>query len=221
MKLIKTLYKIISTVLVTAIVLMAILLVGVRVVGFRPFAVLSGSMEPTYKTGSIVYVKNVDYHSLEVGDPISFMLDEKTVATHRIVEVVPDAEDPETIRYKTKGDNNDAVDGGLVHYKNVIGKVVFTLPYLGYVASYIQQPPGTYIVVAGCAFLAFLAFLPDLFAPVDESEKKDAKKAAKKGKGKGSAERDPQADAASQERDPNAAAGPAGAEAPADETQNS
>ena len=160
---IKSIWNAFTWILIAIVVLTAIALVGVRLFGLRPYSVLSGSMEPTYKTGSIVYVKRIDYHTLAVGDPITFMLDEKTVATHRIVEIVPDEEEPDTVRYRTKGDNNETVDGGLVHCKNVIGKPVFMLPYLGYVANYIQHPPGTYIVIAACAILVLMAFLPDLF----------------------------------------------------------
>ena len=161
--LIKAIWNAFTWILIVLVVLTAIALVGVRLFGLQPYSVLSGSMEPTYKTGSIVYVKKVDYQTLTVGDPITFMLDEKTVATHRIVEIIPDEEEPDTVRYRTKGDNNDAVDGGLVHCKNVIGKPVFTLPYLGYAANYIQHPPGTYIVIAACAILVLMAFLPDMF----------------------------------------------------------
>ena len=171
----KTVWNIIAWVLIGAVIVMAMGLVGIRIFGLRPFAVLSGSMEPTYKTGSIVYVKKVDYHDLTAGDPITFMLDEEIVATHRIVEVLPDPDDPEVIRYRTKGDANEAVDGGLVHYLNVIGTPVFTIPYLGYVSNYIQHPPGTYIVIAACAILILLAFLPDLL----DDEKDEGKKKKK------------------------------------------
>ena len=44
--------------------IMAILLVGVRVIGLNVYTVLSGSMEPTYHTGSLIYVKKVDYKDL-------------------------------------------------------------------------------------------------------------------------------------------------------------
>ena len=40
---------------------LALLLVGVRLFGMQVFTVLSGSMEPTYQTGSLIYVKDVDY----------------------------------------------------------------------------------------------------------------------------------------------------------------
>lgn len=171
----KKIINIITTLLVILAVLLAVALTGVRLIGFQVFTVLSGSMEPTYPTGSLIYVKTVDYRQLSSGDVITFMLDESTVATHRIVEVVPDENDPSVLRYRTKGDANDAVDGSLVHYKNVIGSPVFCIPKLGYVAAYIQEPPGTYIAISAGAILLLLMFLPDLFAD-DEADKKKSKK---------------------------------------------
>lgn len=166
---IKKTWNIISTVLVSLIVLLALLLVGARVFGLQVYTVLSGSMEPTYHTGSLIYVKKVDPHTIRSGQVITFMLDENTVATHRVVTVVPDEEDPSVIRFRTKGDANETEDGGLVHYKNVIGTPVFTIPYLGFVANYIQHPPGMYIAIAAGAILLMLTFLPDIFAPEEKT----------------------------------------------------
>ena len=127
-------------------------------------------MVPAYHVGSLIYVKKVDYRQLEVGDPITYLINEKTVVTHRIVEVLVDENDPDTIRYFTKGDANNVADGSSVHYKNIIGVPVFSIPYLGYVSNYIQTPPGTYIAIAASALLIMLVFLPDVFS--DEKEKK-------------------------------------------------
>ena len=179
-KTIKKIWNWISGVLVGIVVLLAIALVGVRLIGLEPYVVLSGSMEPTYHVGSLIYVKDVDPYELESGDVITFMLDEDTVATHRIVEVVPDETDSTVVRFKTKGDANAAEDGSLVHYKNVIGSPVFTIPQLGYVANYIQNPPGTYIAISAGAILLLLVFLPDLFGNDDEENKQKQKK--KRGK---------------------------------------
>ena len=169
MKKIRTIWDGVTTVLVAVVVILAMLLVGARLVGFQVFTVLSGSMEPTYHTGSLIYVKEVDYRDIEVGQVITFMLDEDTVATHRVIEVVPDETDASVLRYRTKGDANDAEDGSLVHYKNVIGTPVFTIPYLGYLANYIQNPPGMYLAISAGAVLLLLVFLPDL---IYEEEKK-------------------------------------------------
>ncbi len=167
----------IGTIGVVLVVVFTILIVGVRLIGIHPYTVLSGSMEPTYHTGSLIYVKPTDPFQLQSGDVITFMLDEDTLATHRIVEVVPDEEDPSTVRFRTKGDANEFIDGSLVHYKNVVGTPIFTIPYMGYVANFVQNPPGLYIAIAFCAFLVLLAFLPDLF---DEDKKKQDKKGKRK-----------------------------------------
>ena len=158
-------------------VLLAIALVGVRLLGLQPFVVLSGSMRPTYEVGSLIYVKSVDYKELKIGDPITYMISQDTVVTHRIIEVLVDEEDPNTIRYFTQGDANEQPDGTSVHYKNIIGKPVFSVPYLGYVSNYIQNPPGMYMAIATGAILILLVFLPDLLG--DDEKKKDASQAEK------------------------------------------
>ena len=93
-KTIKKMWNWISGMLVGIVVLLAIALVGVRVIGLQPFVVLSGSMRPTYEVGSLIYVKSVDYKELKVGDPITYMISQDTVVTHRIIEVLVDEEDP-------------------------------------------------------------------------------------------------------------------------------
>lgn len=181
-KTLKTIWNVVTWVIVVAAVLLAVLLVGARLVGLRTFTVLSGSMEPTYHTGSLIYVKKVDAANLSEGTVITFMLDEDTVATHRIVGVVPDEDEPGVVRYRTKGDANEVEDGSLVHYKNVIGTPVFSIPKLGYVANYIQHPPGTYVTISVGAMVLLLMFLPELIGVLtadNEKEEPKEKKARK------------------------------------------
>lgn len=168
----KRIWNWVSGILVGIVVVLAIALVGVRLVGLQPYVVLSGSMEPTYHVGSLIYVKSVDYKQLKAGDPITYMISQDTVVTHRITEVLVDEEDPDTLRYFTKGDANDVPDGTSVHYKNIIGKPVFSIPCLGYVSNYIQNPPGKYVALAAGALLILLVFLPDVFS---DEEKEKAK----------------------------------------------
>lgn len=172
-KTVRKIWNIVTTVLVAVVVVFALLLVGARIVGLQVFNVLSGSMEPNYSVGSLIYVKDVDPFALKQGDVITFMMDEETVATHRIVEVVPDESGPGVVRFRTKGDANKTEDGSLVHYKNVLGSPVFEIPKLGYVANYIQNPPGMYIAISACAILLLLVFLPDLLGKEDETKQKE------------------------------------------------
>ena len=191
----KKIWNLITTLIVIAAVLLAVLLVGVRLAGLQVFTVLSGSMEPTYHTGSLIYVKKVDAAKLSEGTVITFMLDEDPVAPHRIVGVVPDEDEPGVVRYRTKGDANEAEDGSLVHYKNVIGTPVFSIPRLGYLANYIQHPPGTYVAVSAGAAILLLMFLPELIGMMRSDgeedkppkEKAPAEKPPKEKKRKGGA----------------------------------
>ena len=165
-------WSVFTWIIVAAAVLLAVGLVGVRLAGIQVFTVLSGSMEPAYKTGSVIYVKKADYTALRPGDVITFMVDEHTIATHRIVDIIPDEDDPTVLRFATKGDANAQPDANLVHYKNIIGTPVFTVPGLGYVVNYIQNPPGTYVAIAAGVIVLLLVFLPDMF---DDSKKKAPK----------------------------------------------
>lgn len=177
-KTIKKAWDIVTSVLVIVAALVAVALVGVRLIGLQAYTVLSGSMEPVYHVGSLIYVKETDCRELEVGDDITFMLNETTIVTHRIVEILPDTEDPTVLRFRTQGIANETADDVPVHFKNVLGKPVFTIPYLGYVAYYIQNPPGTYIAIAGGAILILLTFIPELLKKEeeDDSAKEDDRK---------------------------------------------
>lgn len=159
---IKKIWNGVSTAVVILVVILALLLAGARLVGLQVYTVLSGSMEPNYHVGSIIYVKEVEPETLKVGDAISFMISENTVATHRIIEVLPDENDANVIRFRTKGDNNDIPDTNPVHCNNVLGKVVGTIPLLGYVSDYVQNPPGTYIALSAAIILVLAVFLPDI-----------------------------------------------------------
>lgn len=160
----KKVWNFISTIVVVLVVIFAVLLIGVRLFGVQVYSVISGSMEPEYPVGSLIYVKDINPSEIEVNDVITYVLPSETPSTHRVVRI-----DEENQLFYTKGDANETEDGAPVHFKNLIGTPVFKIPYLGYVAYYIQHPPGMYIAIAAGAVLLILVFLPDLF-------KKDKKK---------------------------------------------
>ena len=162
----KKAWNIISTVLVILIVLCAVFLMGSRLLGYQVFTVISGSMEPKYSVGDLLYVKDVDVDSIKVGDPITFVLNEDlVVATHTVVKI-----DKENQHFYTKGEANETMDSAPVHFNNVIGVPQFSIPLLGYVSNFIQNPPGTYITIGLGVILIILVFLPDMFGKKKEEE---------------------------------------------------
>lgn len=205
MRFIRRLWSLISTLLVIVMVLLAIALVGVRLVGLTPYAVLSGSMEPTYHVGALIYVRDIAPEDIQTGMPITFVVNEDLlVATHRVVdiEVVTTVEEPivdETTGepmldesgnplvqevpldepayyFQTKGDANDDVDGSPVYYKNVVGTPVFTIPYLGYLSNWLQTREGTIMGICIALVLLILTFMPDLLRGADDDKPKKKKR---------------------------------------------
>lgn len=115
------------------------------VLGYHPVVVLSGSMEPTYHVGSVIYYKAAPFEDINVGDPITFLGAEGGImVTHRVVE-----KDESAKAFVTQGDANGSRDPGRVRYTNVVGKASkISIPYGGYFVNYGKQPIVIGIMVA-------------------------------------------------------------------------
>ena len=167
-KKVKKIWDAVSTTLVILVVVFAVFLMGSRLMGLQVYNVISGSMEPTYSVGDLLYVKSVDPDSVKVGDPITFVLNEDlVVATHRVVAI-----DSENRQFTTKGDANQTEDAAPVHFNNLIGIPKFAIPLLGYVSAYIQSPPGMYVAMGCAVVLLAIVFLPDLLTKKNQKEEK-------------------------------------------------
>ncbi len=166
----KKIWNIVSSALVILMVLCAIFLMGSRLLGYQCFTVISGSMQPKYMVGDLLYVKEVDINSIKVGDSITFILNEDlVVATHQVVRV-----DAENQRFYTKGLANEIEDQDPVHFNNVIGVPRFSIPKLGYISDFVQNPPGMYITIGVGVVLILVVFLPDMIGKKKEKEKGEA-----------------------------------------------
>ena len=173
--------KTITSIALTIIILFAVCIAGVKLVGLNVYMVISPSMEPTCPVGSVIWVKKIsDPSTLKENDVVTFRLTEKTTATHRIIEIKPDDTDPAGYVFITKGDNNDNKDNVPLSPSKVVGKEVVTIPYLGYVANYIQNKPGIYYAIGTCLTIIVLLFVTDALTDDDDDEnKKQKKKSAK------------------------------------------
>jgi signal peptidase len=176
----KFILKLISNLIVIIAVTLAILLVGLKFTGLQIYTVISGSMEPTYHVGSLIYVKKVDPSTLKIKDPITFELSDKTIATHRIVEIVTDETNPNVYKFRTKGDANKDVDANLIEPNKVLGKAIFTIPYLGYLATYIQSYPGNIVAICTAIAMLILVIILDMLVDDNHPQEKEETKNTKK-----------------------------------------
>jgi signal peptidase len=145
----KTIYFIFGTFI--AIIGVLLVVSSLPVTGnYKVMVVQSGSMEPAIKTGGIVLVKPIAEY--KVGDVISFLngKNRKQSITHRIAEI---KEDKGRQVYVTKGDANEERDPEEILKRSITGKVLFTVPYLGYAINAAKKPFGFIAIIAIPAFI--------------------------------------------------------------------
>ncbi len=130
-----------------------------EIFGYQLKTVLSGSMEPDIQTGSIIAVKpGGDMTRFQEGDVITYMEEDQKLVTHRITEVIHSGDN---VMYRTKGDNNDAVDAEPVLSENVVAEYKgFTIPYIGYIINFAQSQNGAFLLlIPGFLLLGYSAFI--------------------------------------------------------------
>ena len=183
MKTVKIIWNTVTWLIVILAVLLAIALVGVRAFQIQPYIVLSGSMEPEYKAGSVIYLKEVpDKSVIKVGDPITYKVEGiEEACTHRVIEIKPNT-DPENQHlgkfvFHTKGDANETADGAVVYSENVIGLPIYHIPYLGYVADFVKQPKGRMTIISAVCIVLLCMIIPSFFTVEEDAAKKDEEEA--------------------------------------------
>ncbi len=124
------------------IVILVVLLYGIGYLfGMRYYVVLSGSMEPVIKTGSLSVVDTkASYDEVQTGDIIAFENSLGTRVTHRTMEITDDG-------IVTKGDANDMSDGITTTKENFLGKTLFAIPLLGYFLFALNTKKGFIILI--------------------------------------------------------------------------
>jgi signal peptidase I, archaeal type len=137
--------------IITAIVIALLPMVA----GYRPVVVLSGSMEPAYPIGSVIYYKASGYEDINVGDAITFRIGGGALATHRVIE-----KDDTLQEFKTKGDNNPTEDVNPIAYTEVVGKTAkIAIPYAGVMATHLKEIP--IIIMIGAVLIICSMLTPE------------------------------------------------------------
>ncbi|MFB1082222.1 signal peptidase I [Jeotgalibacillus sp. JSM ZJ347] len=145
------------------IILIAYTIISARITGADPSFmgyqfknVLSGSMEPTFRTGSVIQIKLTEKEGTEYepGDIITFQRD-GILITHRIIEKIIHGD---AVTYRTKGDNNDGPDIDAIPAGAVLGQYTgITIPWIGYPLGFASSKLGALILflIPGVIFLVF------------------------------------------------------------------
>jgi signal peptidase len=121
------------------------------------FAVVTASMQDEIPQGSFILVKQMDPTALEVGDNITYMVDQSTSVTHKVVDIYEDYDSSGARGFKTKGVNNANPDKEIVYEANVVGKVVLVLPVVGAFLTNLSENVFLVFIIFGlCILLSFV-----------------------------------------------------------------
>ncbi len=150
-----------------------VLLLAPRLLGVNLLVVLSQSMEPAIPMGSIVVSQpNTTADEIEVGDVITFNAQgpngDPALITHRMVEVLGSGSG---VRFRTQGDAVEDPDMTLVSSSNLVGRVWFSLPLVGYMVAFIRTPVGYLVLIGLPALLLIVSERRVTFRSMREEER--------------------------------------------------
>lgn len=133
-------------------VLLALLALAAAVIavpaatGSKPLTVLTSSMEPTLPPGTLLVVRPVDPADIRIGDVVTYQLHsgDPTVVTHRIIAVSKTAGGEYSFAFQ--GDNNSQPDPDQVREVQIQGRLWYSVPYIGWVSTWVNGEARSYIV---------------------------------------------------------------------------
>lgn len=161
----RILNRLINIVFYPAIVL-AVAVGVLFVCGVHPYITMSGSMEPEIHTGSVCFVNTkADYNIIQIGDVIAYETSLGELVTHGVIGVTPEG-------LRTKGINNEVSDGISTTAENFRGKILFSVPYAGYVLKALQHPQVFSAVIVLIASIFLFGSIASCFAKKEKSEQK-------------------------------------------------
>jgi signal peptidase I len=151
----------------------AVLLVGLTAylasaVGGRALAIRSGSMAPAIGVGALAVAIPQDPATLQVGDVVTVKLTGGTILTHRIQAVV---QQDDRRMFRLRGDANPAPDPVLVTQDQLLGRIVISVPLLGFLLALMSMPIGVLALLSIGATLLAAGWLVDELDDAEDREK--------------------------------------------------
>lgn len=144
-----------SIILTFTIILSAFAVLVLFIFGIRPYIVSTGSMEPNIHVGSICFVNgNTPFDSIRKDDIITFIMGKDTIVTHRVIDITPDG-------LITKGDANNVDDVSPVRADKYLGKVMISIPKIGYVLLFFRKKAGRILCITAIIMLLLFSLMPE------------------------------------------------------------
>ncbi len=109
---------------------------------YTTYLIQSGSMEPSIMTGDVIVIK--EFPIYQERDVVTFVDANDHIVTHRIIEKNNSASGSTFI---TQGDANQTPDVDTIEKQQIKGKVVFTIPRIGYLVKFSRTRLGLVLFI--------------------------------------------------------------------------
>ncbi|MCL2864398.1 MAG: signal peptidase I [Lachnospiraceae bacterium] len=137
--------------------------------GFTAMRVLTSSMQSELPQDSLIITRQVPADEIRVGDDITFMVNENTTVTHRVILVYEDYRGTGRRGFQTQGIENPSPDREIVDPMNVVGRVVWHNLFLGQALKFIAENV-LYVGILVALLIAFIACMRIIFSPKKKAE---------------------------------------------------
>ena len=148
----KNYLRLVSSVMLLGVIVLSVLILGVRLLGYQTFPVIDDDMAPTYRLGSLAYVKKVEEKEITQGTIISYRSGQgASTSMQRVGEVLDGGNS-----FRTLVDKESSIETKDIPLADVIGSPAFSIPFLGYFAVLIANKVGFLVSVLFIISLAFV-----------------------------------------------------------------
>jgi len=164
----KKIWQVLFYITAILLLLISLLFIGAKVPGvgnYQVLTVLGGSMEPTIDVGSVIVISPAQKYNEK--DIITFREGDSIPTTHRIVN--RKVEKGEQI-YITQGDANPTEDLAEIKKEQIMGKVDFSIPYLGYGVGFVKSSVGFFLLIILPAILIISREIKNIYRELKKKE---------------------------------------------------
>ena len=138
----------------------------VKVFGFKPYVVITESMEPVINVNDLIFVKNPKISELEVDDIVTFYADinydgEKEVVTHYIYSIDVNADGDTVFRTHPYFENEADYmpDFWVLGEDDILGQYMFKISKVGAFVQFVQSPFGIAAMVVNIGVIVGIVYL--------------------------------------------------------------
>lgn len=157
-----------DVVLMVFLVFSVFLFIASRLGASNFLVVLSGSMEPTINMGDMVVTTPITSNAIKVGDIVAFNDGKEFPITHRVINITEGG-------FITKGDANEDPDPMIRSSSSMVGKIVFWVPFAGYLVYFARGIYGLVILIVVPGFILIISEIKNIFGYFNEDKIKKRK----------------------------------------------